>query len=50
VAVAVVVDAKTASLLTQRGPLLVTQQGISGPAVLRLSAFGAKVLGALRYR
>ena len=30
--------------LTQRGPLLVTHWGLSGPAVLSLSAFGARVL------
>ncbi len=30
--------------LTQRGPLLVTHRGLSGPAALRLSAFGAAEL------
>ena len=29
-----------------RGPLLLTRQGVSGPGVLRLSAFGARVLAA----
>ena len=38
------------SALEQRGPLLVTKQGLSGPAVLRLSAYGAKVAAALAYR
>jgi predicted flavoprotein YhiN len=38
-----------AATFTQRGPLLVTHQGLSGPAVLKLSAFGAKILAALRY-
>jgi predicted flavoprotein YhiN len=33
--------------LAQRGPLLVTHSGFSGPAVLRLSAFGARVLHVL---
>ena len=32
------------------GPLLVTHAGISGPAVLRLSAFGARQLHAADYR
>ena len=30
--------------LKERGPLLVTHQGLSGPGVLRLSAFGAREL------
>ncbi|KAL3914912.1 MAG: hypothetical protein SGARI_008308 [Bacillariaceae sp.] len=30
-----------AKTLTQEGPLLITHHGVSGPAVLRLSAFGA---------
>ena len=36
-------------LYSQSGPLLITHQGISGPAVLRLSAYGARVLHALGY-
>jgi predicted flavoprotein YhiN len=36
--------------LTQRGPLLITQQGISGPAILKLSAFGAEIFANLNYR
>ena len=36
--------------LTQRGPLLITQQGISGPVVLKLSAFGAEIFASLKYR
>ena len=36
--------------LRQRGAVLVTHQGLSGPAILRLSAFGAKVLAAMRYK
>jgi predicted Rossmann fold flavoprotein len=36
--------------LRERGPLLITHNGISGPAVLRLSAWGARVLHALDYR
>ena len=38
------------SLLRQRGAVLVTHQGLSGPAILRLSAFGAKVLAAMQYK
>ncbi len=35
--------------LRERGPLLVTHWGLSGPAVLRLSAWGARALHALNY-
>lgn len=34
---------------TQRGPLLITHQGVSGPCVLRLSAFGARAMSLLQY-
>jgi predicted flavoprotein YhiN len=30
--------------LTQSGPMLITHWGLSGPAVLRLSAWGARIL------
>jgi predicted Rossmann fold flavoprotein len=36
--------------LRERGPLLVTHWGLSGPAVLRLSAWGARELQARQYR
>jgi predicted Rossmann fold flavoprotein len=36
--------------LRERGPLLITHNGISGPAVLRLSAWGARVLHEMNYR
>jgi hypothetical protein len=36
--------------LTQRGPLLITHWGLSGPAILRLSAWGARQLFATNYR
>lgn len=36
--------------LRQRGPMLITHNGVSGPAVLRLSAWGARVLHDLDYR
>ena len=35
--------------LEARGPVLVTHWGLSGPAVLRLSAWGAQVLHAMDY-
>lgn len=36
--------------ITQRGPLLITHWGLSGPAVLRTSAWGARELHARKYR
>jgi hypothetical protein len=36
--------------LREQGPLLVTHTGLSGPAVLRLSAWGARALHDLNYR
>lgn len=41
---------KGKSKLRERGPILVTHQGLSGPAVLRLSAFGARELHAIDYQ
>ncbi len=35
--------------LRERGPLLITHWGVSGPAILRLSAWGARELAALDY-
>jgi predicted Rossmann fold flavoprotein len=35
--------------LAQRGPLLITHWGFSGPAILKLSAFGAKDLAGMNY-
>jgi predicted Rossmann fold flavoprotein len=35
--------------LRERGPMLITHNGVSGPAVLRLSAWGARVLHGLAY-
>lgn len=35
--------------LTTRGPLLITHWGMSGPAVLRLSAWGARILFDKKY-
>jgi predicted Rossmann fold flavoprotein len=36
--------------LCERGPLLVTHWGLSGPAILRLSAWGARALHELNYQ
>ena len=36
--------------LTQSGPMLITHWGLSGPAVLRLSAWGARILFDKKYR
>ncbi|MCC6354523.1 MAG: NAD(P)/FAD-dependent oxidoreductase [Verrucomicrobiae bacterium] len=36
--------------LRERGPMLFTHQGLSGPAILRLSAWGARALHGLGYR
>lgn len=35
--------------LESRGPLLITHWGLSGPAVLKLSAWGARILHGLNY-
>lgn len=39
-----------AQVFTQSGPLLVTHWGLSGPAVLKLSAFAARELHASKYK
>jgi len=39
-----------AAKLRESGPLLVTHWGLSGPAVLKMSAWGARVLHDLNYR
>lgn len=36
--------------LRERGPLLATHWGVSGPVILRLSAWGARALAALDYK
>ncbi len=36
--------------LAQAGPLLITHWGLSGPAILKLSAWGARALHARHYR
>lgn len=49
----VVVDDATVSVpgtrLSENGPMLITHQGLSGPAVLRLSAFGARYFNERKY-
>ncbi len=39
----------TGSKLKQSGPLLITHWGLSGPAVLKLSAWGARLLAAVQW-
>ena len=39
-----------AAKLRERGPLLVTHWGLSGPAILKLSAWGARALHDLNYQ
>lgn len=41
---------KKSPSLTQTGPLLLTHWGVSGPAVLKLSAWGARELQQTKYR
>lgn len=41
---------KEIKALTQTGPLLITHWGLSGPAVLKLSAWGARLLHPHKYR
>jgi predicted Rossmann fold flavoprotein len=36
--------------ILQNGPLLITHWGLSGPAVLRVSAWGARILHEINYR
>lgn len=45
-----VLDASGKSVLNSDGPLLVTHWGMSGPAILKLSAWGARELHALDYK
>jgi len=40
----------TGTALVEKGPLLITHFGFSGPAVLRLSAWGARILHEKDYR
>jgi len=38
------------TLMSSDGPLLITHWGMSGPAILKLSAWGAKLLNEMKYR
>ncbi|MCW5518623.1 NAD(P)/FAD-dependent oxidoreductase [Aureitalea sp. L0-47] len=44
-----VVNSEGKTLLKSDGPLLITHWGMSGPAILKLSAWGARILEPLRY-
>lgn len=41
---------KKPKYISQEGPLLITHRGLSGPAALRLSAFGARDLALCKYQ
>jgi predicted Rossmann fold flavoprotein len=43
-------DKRIPAALRERGALLVTHNGVSGPAVLRLSAWGARILHKMDYQ
>ena len=45
-----VLDEKGKAVLENNGPLLITHWGMSGPAILKLSAWGARVLEPLKYQ
>ena len=45
-----VVDDKKKVILESEGPLLITHWGMSGPAILKLSAWGARSLEPLSYK
>ena len=44
-----VLDQKGKMILESSGPLLITHWGMSGPAILKLSAWGARLLEPLKY-
>jgi hypothetical protein len=50
VSVAAVSAAVPGTKLRERGALLLTHWGLSGPVILRLSAWGARILHALNYQ
>ncbi len=45
-----VLDDRQKSILQSDGPLLITHWGMSGPAILKLSAWGAHVLASMNYK
>lgn len=44
-----IVNSEGKKLLSSEGPLLITHWGLSGPAILKLSAWGARILAPLKY-
>ena len=48
--VEVKINIKKGKNLTQQGPLLITHWGVSGPAILKLSAWGARILHDSHYK
>ncbi|KAA3625367.1 MAG: NAD(P)/FAD-dependent oxidoreductase [Flavobacterium sp.] len=44
-----VLDENEKAILASEGPLLITHWGMSGPAILKLSAWGARLLEPLKY-
>ena len=42
-------ETKKQKYITQTGPVLITHNGLSGPAALKTSAFGARLLHSLNY-
>lgn len=48
-AVVNILDDKGRIVLENQGPLLITHWGMSGPAILKLSAWGARILASLNY-
>ncbi|NGX84525.1 NAD(P)/FAD-dependent oxidoreductase [Aequorivita sp. KMM 9714] len=44
-----VLDKKGKTVLESDGPLLITHWGMSGPAILKLSAWGARILEPIKY-
>ena len=45
-----VLNANGKAILESQGPLLITHWGMSGPAILKLSAWGARLLEPLEYK
>ena len=45
-----VLDHDGNAILESEGPLLITHWGMSGPAILKLSAWGARILNPLKYQ
>jgi len=45
-----VLDKKGREIMDSQGPLLITHWGMSGPAILKLSAWGARLLAEVNYK